>query len=405
MNKKFLNFLFNIFVTSILLSGVSHGEPLPIKIGFVADFSSVSKAYTENVFQAMQMAVSEFNNHGGLLGRPIEMVHRDGGNDPNQHYQHVVDLVLDEKVVAIFGGASSPCVLQASAASYELKIPYLVSMGNAQSVVVEKGHPYVFMFEPNTRMESLGFSMFATLMPWQRYAWIGPDYFWGRDILASFKKHFEEIGAPIEWTAEIWHPLGTKNYEEGIKRVIDTKPEALVVATWGEDLRYFLQQAKAAGLFDKMAVLGWFSIISGKPERVLPEGIWKISRGPFNYLADKYPQTKTFVENYTQQFSTSPLGFTVCGYDSILAWREAVLKSGSVEPAVVAETLKGMSFVGLRGDSYIRAIDGQLSCPVFFGRLVYRPEYPFAVIESVIEIPASRTWLSEQEVKSIRSNN
>ena len=390
------------FISIFSLCRVSHAEPGSVKLGFVGDFSSVSKEYTQNAFMAAQIAVSDFNARSGLFGRPLQLVQRNGGNDPDLHYRHVFDLVRDEKIVAVFGGASSPCLLKASAACRQLQVPYLISIGNAESVVVEKGHPFVFMFEPNNRMESMGFSIFATLMPWQRYAWIGPDYIWGRDVFEFFQQNFEAIGFPIHWTARIWHPLGAKNYDEAIKRIIDNKPEALIVATWGEDLRRFIRQAKSSDLFAKMAVFGWFSIISGESERTLPEGIWKISRGPFNYLANKYPQTQSFVRQFARQFNTYPLGFSICCYDSLLAWRQAALKAGSVDPASVAGALKGMSFAGLRGDYFIREIDGQMDCPVFFGRLTYLPAYPFAVIESVIEIPASKTWLSEKEVQSMR---
>ena len=382
--------------------GVQAG-PAPIKVGFIGDFSSVSAAYTQNAYLAARMAVDDWNVQGGLLGRPVEMIRRDGGNDPRQHARHVVELVRDEKIVAVFGGAASPCVLEASAACRDMRVPYLVSIGNSQSIVVEKGHPFVFLFEPNSRMESLGFSIFASLMPWQRYAWIGADYIWGRNVLGFFKQHFRTIGADIQWTAEVWHPLGAVDYGRQVEQLIASRPDALVVGTWGKDLRHFLREAKRQGLFDKMAAFGWFSVISDTSERTLPEGIWRVSRGPCNYLSVKHPQTKTFLERFTGQHHAYPLDFTVCCYDSLLAWRKAVLNAASAEPATVAQTLKGLTFVGLRGDSFVRAVDGQMNCPTFFGRLVYRPEYPVAVIESVIEIPATKTWLPEAVVLDKRA--
>lgn len=406
--KPLSRMLVLLIVTGLMVMGPlcspGHGGARPINIGFVGDFSSVSQAYTKNAYQVIQLALAGINEAGGLLGRPVRIISRDGGNDPERHYRHVMDLVRDEKIVAVFGGASSPCVLKASAACKKMRIPYLVSIGNSQSVVVEYGHPYVFMFEPNTRMESTGFSIFASLMPWKRYAWIGPDYFWGRDVLGLFKKYFAEMGTSLEWTTEVWHPLGATEYSQAIQRILDSKPDALVVATWGEDLRHFVTQAKQRKLFDHMAAFGWFSMISGVDERTLPEGIWKISRGPFNYLAQKHPRAKAFIDKFARQYNTYPLDFSICAYDSLAAWRQAVLDAGSAEPAVVAGRLKGLSFEGLRGPSFIRAVDGQMNCPTFFGRLIYHEKYPFAVIESVIEIPADKTWLSESEVLSRRTN-
>ena len=62
-----------------------------------------------------------------------------------------------------------------------------------------------------------------------------------------------------------------------------------------------------------------------------------------------------------------------------------------------------MRFTGLRGESYIRAIDGQMNSPAYFGRLIYNSDYPIGVIDPVIEIPADNIWLTEKEVESRRS--
>jgi len=241
-------------------------------------------------------------------------------------------------------------------------------------------------------------------MPWRRYAWVGPDYSWGRDVLRNFKQHFKEIGVPIQWTTEAWHPLGATDYHAIIRQILDGKPDALVIGSWGEDVRRFIIQAKPYGLFDKMAVFGWFTYpITTDVGRMLPEGMWDLSRGPFNYLAEKFPQTRGFVDKMVQQFNAYPNGFTICCYDSILAWRRAVEKARSADPTAVAGALKGLEFVGLRGDSFIRSVDGQMNSPTYFGRFSYSPEYPFAILKSVIEVPAAKTWLSEQEVLARRT--
>ncbi|MBI9084856.1 MAG: ABC transporter substrate-binding protein [Desulfobacterales bacterium] len=400
-----LRISFPVIIAIFGVNTMGHAKPAPIAIGFVGDFSDVSRAYTRNAFVAAKMAVDQFNADGGLLGRPVVLHKRDGGNDPQRHEDHVRALAAKEKVVAIFGGASSSCVFKASEACRVLEIPYLVSIGNSQSVVVEHGHPFVFLFAPNTWMESKGFSFFATLMPWQRFAWLGPDYVWGHEVLRYFKQNFDELGAAIDWAVEAWHPLGTRDFAGIVQQIIDAKPDALVVASWGEDVRHFIMQAKPTGLFGQMAVFGGFSLIEGKDGRLIPEGIWTLSRGPFNFLKDKFPMTKAFTEKFHRISGAYPLGFTLCCYDSLLAWRQAVENASSAEPAVVAEALKGMSFSGLRGDRFIRAVDGQLDCPAFFGRLVYRPQYPFAIMELVIEIPAAKTWLPESEVLSRRKGN
>lgn len=153
----------------------------------------------------------------------------------------------------------------------------------------------------------------------------------------------------------------------------------------------------------RLVTFGWFSIVSDNSGQLLPEGIWKLSRGPFNYLADKHPVAKRFVDRFHRRTGTYPFGFTVCVYDAFVAWRQAVEAADSAAPSEVAAQLRGMSFSGLRGESRIRAVDGQMACPTFFGRVTYRSAYQRAVIDAVVEIPAEKTWLTIDEVLAIRA--
>ena len=395
--------LVGVLAILVMVAVSSHAEETTIKIGFVGDFDGVTKDYCQGSYQAAQIAVDEINKAGGLLGRPVELIKRDAGPDPEKHNIAFNSIVWEENVVAVFGGASSPCILRASEAARDQKIPYLISIGNTQAVVVEKGHPYVFLFEANSWMETKGFSIFTTLMPWKRYAWVGPDYTWGHEVFAYFQQHFAEIGAPIDWVAEAWHPLGHGEFSTIIPHLIKADPDALVIASWGKDMLEFTRLAKQAGLFDKMAAFGWFFLQLDDKERLIPEGVWTLTRAPFNYLVDKYPQTRSFVETYHQRYNAYPIDFTICGYDAVTAWKLAVQKANSAEPEAVARALKGLSFEGMRGQSHIRAVDGQINCPTYFGRLVYLPEYPAAVLDSVFEIPADKTWLSEKEVLARRA--
>jgi len=117
INKTILIAFFLACSLPAMLNTLAYAREETIKIGFVGDFSAVSKDYTSNMYNAAQMAVNEFNKAGGLLGKTIKMIQRDGGNDPQRHYDHVTALARKDNVVAIFGGASTPCVLKASTAA------------------------------------------------------------------------------------------------------------------------------------------------------------------------------------------------------------------------------------------------------------------------------------------------
>jgi len=79
--KRNFSILKIFFLTCLLLAlmdTIAFAQEKTIKIGFVGDFSAVSQAYTHNMYKAAQMAVNEFNASGGLLGRTIRLIRRDG---------------------------------------------------------------------------------------------------------------------------------------------------------------------------------------------------------------------------------------------------------------------------------------------------------------------------------------
>ena len=379
---------------------VGQAEEDRIFIAFVGDFSGVISEYCQKAYEAALLAVLETNDQGGLLGRPVEIIKLDGGNDPQRHYRIISELGARKEVAAVFAGGTSSVLLEGSRASLEQRIPYLITVGNSQSLVVDHGHPYVFLFQPTTYMETKAFSIFATLMPWRKYGWIGPDYIWGREVFRYYQQHFAALGSPIKWKVQVWHPLDTHDFKPMIQEILEAEPEALIIASWGNDLQRFIDQARPYGLFERMAVFG--PMMPETPQVDLPDGIWSLSRAPANYLVDKYPQTKAFAERFFERYLTNPTGFTICSYDAMLAWRGAVLKANSFDREAVAEALKGLTFQGLRGESHIRSIDGQMDCPVYIGRSYYRLEPRIRTLDSVIEIPATKTWPSEQEVLEAR---
>ena len=59
--KSFFNALLLGIISLIIFISTGYGQNEPIKIAFVSDFSDVTKAYCESSFNAVQMAVSEFN--------------------------------------------------------------------------------------------------------------------------------------------------------------------------------------------------------------------------------------------------------------------------------------------------------------------------------------------------------
>ncbi|MDC7224354.1 MAG: ABC transporter substrate-binding protein [Spirochaetales bacterium] len=375
-----------------------------VKIGIVFDLSGIIKDYSRDGILSAELAVEEINKNGGVLGRKVELIVRDGKNDPAEHFRLVDELAQRPDVAAVIGGGASPTTVRGSEAARLNRIPYLVSLGNAEYITVQHGHPYVFQFQPNSAMETHSWAIFLTLMPWNRYAWVGPDYDWGYGVYDTFIKSFEQIGVEIEMVSSQWHPLGTDDFTTIVDNILEAKPEMLLLGSYGEDVVLFYETAQERGLFDEIKVFGRFpETISEQVGTDIPEGIWVPARAPFKYLYNNHEEAKAFIEEFRRRSGSYPLLSTLSSYDALLAWAEAVRLAGTLDRESVADALRGITFQGLRGESYIRAIDGQMNSSTYFGMLNYDREFESSVLDNVIEVQAERVWLTPEEITALRS--
>ena len=64
---------------------------------------------------AARLAVAQINDTGGVLGKPLKLVYRDDGTDPNKA-QRSTDALLAEQVAVVIGTVSSALTIQATQA-------------------------------------------------------------------------------------------------------------------------------------------------------------------------------------------------------------------------------------------------------------------------------------------------
>ncbi len=98
-----------IFVGLALLVGVagwafqSYKPQQPIRIGVLHSLTGTLAVSERPLVDAVQMAVTEINARGGVLGRPLEMVVADGQSDPAVFAREAERLIAQERISVLFG--------------------------------------------------------------------------------------------------------------------------------------------------------------------------------------------------------------------------------------------------------------------------------------------------------------
>jgi branched-chain amino acid transport system substrate-binding protein len=82
----------------------------------------------------MAAAVEDVNAAGGVLGRKLVLVVRDDMGQPAKAIQNMIELVNNEKVVAVFGASNSGNVMAWKRLANENKIPAMIPLATATDV-------------------------------------------------------------------------------------------------------------------------------------------------------------------------------------------------------------------------------------------------------------------------------
>jgi urea ABC transporter substrate-binding protein len=214
----------------------------PIKVGLLEDVSGDLAMFGIPKLHGSQLAVEEVNAGGGVLGRPLELIHLDPQGDNARYQEFARRLLQKEKVDVLIGGITS--------ASREAIRPIV----DRQKTL----YFYTNQYEGgvcDASMISVGAvpeQQLSTLIPWmvqqfgKRVYTVAADYNfghlsaqWGRSIL-------KPLGGEI--VGEEFIPLGVSQFGQTIENIQRAKPDWLYMLNVGAAQNSFFEQAAAANL-------------------------------------------------------------------------------------------------------------------------------------------------------------
>ncbi len=393
--------------------GVAQGAA-PYRIGVLLPTTGPGANYSERPIKGLPLIAAEINKRGGLLGKhPIELIFRDTQTKPDVGAREARSLILNEKVKTIIGSWSSAVAMAVQEIVHEHKVLHLSATSNSSKIVNENYTPYTFMFGPNSQMQSSATVVAVARMikekGWKNYVTLGLDYEWGRDAQKVFVTELAKISPQTKLVKELWAKLGETDFTSYITAIMGLKPDFVFGAIAGKDNETFLQQAKGAGFFQRVAYPGVFLPVTElmQQRKTLPRGIIGLNRCPFFAMMDQ-PLMKKYIELYQAKFGKEdyPDDFACMYFDSLNCLDQAVTKAQTVETEAVRQAMTGATLETCRGKLTMRDCNNQLDCPSYLGEVADVPGYPFPIFDpkTMIIVQGHDVWLPAtcEEVKKIQ---
>ena len=122
----------------------------PIKIGSVLSVTGPAAFLGDPELKTLQMYVEDINKKGGVLGRPLQLVHYDDGSDANKANGFAKRLIDDDKVDVFVGGTTTGSTMSMVPLVEKAGVPFISLAGAV--VIIEPVKKFVFKTPHTDRM-------------------------------------------------------------------------------------------------------------------------------------------------------------------------------------------------------------------------------------------------------------
>lgn len=139
MVKRFSRRTFMAAAAAVGLVAASGAAPSvqaaePIKIGTFIPVTGPASFLGDPELKTLQLYIDKINNEGGVLGRPLELIHYDDGGDPKKAVTFAKRLISQDEVDAIVGGGTTGTTMAAMPLIERAGVPF-ISMGGSKKIV------------------------------------------------------------------------------------------------------------------------------------------------------------------------------------------------------------------------------------------------------------------------------
>lgn len=319
-----------------------------IKVGVFGPLTGDAAAMGSSEKEAVDLAVKEKNDAGGIRGKKVEVVYGDDAGKPEEAVNVAKRLISRDEVLITIGSISSPASLAASQVSRQSETPQIVVAGTAQRITTQ-GNKWVFRSPvPDTKLvaDLAGFinEKFPKL---KKFAFLYVNDDFGRGGFEAFKAAGQKYG--FEIVADERYTRGDIDFTAQLGRIKASPAQAMIEWSRYTEGALIAKQYVQTGLnlvrFGSDGVATPKYIELGGPA---VDGVYFTTHFSVATGAD-IPAARTFMDKYQKTFGRVPDAYAAEAYDAITLALLAIEKAGKEDRAAVRDALAGLSFESVRG--------------------------------------------------------
>ena len=339
--------------TALALGALGAFAADPIKIGSVLSVTGPAAFLGDPELKTLQLYVDDLNKKGGVLGRPLQLVHYDDGSDANKANGFTKRLIEDDKVDVLVGGTTTGATMSSVPLAEKAGIPFISLAGAV--VIVEPVKKWVFKTPHTDRMAAEKVFEDMKRRGLTKVALLSETSGFG----ASGKKETEGVAAKYGITLVANETYGPKDTDMSPQLTkIKTAPgvQAVFVFGLGQGPAIVTKNYKQLGItlplyqshgvasdeFLKLAGPAAEGVRLPSPAQLIPEKL--PASDPQKPIVTAYDKA------YKAAYKTDVSTFGGYAYDGLMLAVDAIKRAGSTDKAKVRDALEATKgFVATSG--------------------------------------------------------
>lgn len=347
--KKFLVLVVVVVAIWVIVSSFGSAKPTdmtndmaadvstPIKLGFIGALTGDVAALGQNSQKAVQYAVKQINDNGGINGQQVEMVYEDGGCKAQTASNAANKLLNVDKVSAIVGGLCSGETSAFAKVANDMKVPVVTYCSSAPAL--SQTGKYFFRTYPSDAFQGRFAAEYAyNVLKAKNVAVITSTSDWGNGLRDKFEARFKELGGKIVFTENT--PDTNREFKTQLAKIKAAKPDLVYAALYSEAGGAFVAQYADAKL--TTPIYGGDAWADTNFQKAVPAT-----------LKVYFSESKTNISSDFKTAYTATGGeLTACApqaYDAVQVVAKGITNAKSTDGDAVATAIRALNFVGVSG--------------------------------------------------------
>ena len=313
-----------------------------VKIGIGGPMTGDQAKMGTDFKNGVSLAVEEWNDRGGVLGKKIEVLISDDQHDPKQAVS-IANKMVNEGVVGVIGHFNSSCSIPASDVYNRAGIP-MITPASTNPQLTEKGYKGVFrVCGRDDQQGRVAADFVINRLKLSEVAILHDKTTYGQGLADEFKNSLSNKVRIVYYGGIV---QGDKDFKTVLTVIKEKKPELIFFGGIYPEAGLLVKQARELGLTSKF--------MSGDgtidPKFIEIAGV-KAAEGTYlTFSPDpkNIPSAKGFIDIYQSKYG-EPGPYSIYAYDATNILLTAIKEAKTTEGKAVIDKLHSMEFISATG--------------------------------------------------------